>query len=104
MRSIRRRYTARRDIVTIWTWYADNAGVEVADQFLVALESAISLLAKQPNLGKAMPGGRPAFQNMRRFPVSDRFRSNVIFYKVSPSALVIVRVTGASRDLGALFS
>jgi plasmid stabilization system protein ParE len=45
MAAVRKRESARRDLIAQWVWYAENAGIDTADRFLEAADSTVSLLA-----------------------------------------------------------
>lgn len=51
MARIVKREAAKRDLVAQWVWYAENAGIEIADRFLLAAEATLLLLAEQPEAG-----------------------------------------------------
>jgi len=45
MASVQKRDAAKRDLIAQWVWYAENAGIDVADRFLEAAEHTLSLLS-----------------------------------------------------------
>ena len=51
MARVLKREAAKRDLIQQWVWYAENAGIEVADRFLEAADSTLKLLASQPESG-----------------------------------------------------
>lgn len=42
MARVSKREAARRDLVEYWVWHAENAGIEVADRFLRAVDDTLS--------------------------------------------------------------
>jgi toxin ParE1/3/4 len=104
MARVLKREAARRDLVQQWVWYAENAGIEVADRFLQAAEKTLDLLSTQPESGARFFTRHPALQTMRRFPVSDGFGKILLFYLPLPDGVDLVRVTHAGRDLGRLLT
>jgi plasmid stabilization system protein ParE len=44
MARVLKREAARRDLVQQWVWYAENAGIELADRFLRAADTVKILL------------------------------------------------------------
>ena len=53
MARVLKREAARRDLIQQWVWYAENAGVEVADRFIRAADETLDLLSTQPESGAA---------------------------------------------------
>lgn len=88
---IRRAARARADQVSIWTYIA-NDSISAADSQLDRLHSAIIMLADYPAAGRI----RIEFDaSLRAFPV-DQY---LVFYRVAPGVLDIVRILHASRDI-----
>jgi plasmid stabilization system protein ParE len=76
MARVLKREGAKRDLAAQWVWYAENAGMNVADRFLRAADSTRNLLSTQPESGCfALPtqAGTTGFA-----PISDlgRFRED----------------------------
>ena len=59
MARILKREAAKRDLIVQWVWYAENANIEIADRFLLAADRALSLIAKQPEIGSGLFVGIP---------------------------------------------
>jgi len=104
MAYVRRREAARRDLVAQWVWYAENAGIERADQFLRVVESTLGLLATQPECGTLFFVRKPELQGMRRFPLSDGFEKILHFYFPLQDGIDLVRVVHGSRELERLLA
>lgn len=102
MARVLKREAARRDLIAQWVWYAENAGIEVADRFLAAVESTATTLARQPEIGIPLPLKKAALRGMRRFPVSDGFEKILIFYFPFQDGIDLVRVVHGARDFGRL--
>lgn len=92
MTRILRREPAKRDLIALWVWYAENASLDTADRFLAATEATLAMLTTQPHAGLRAFFMNPELQEMRRFPVTDGFREN-------PPLLLSHR--GRDRSLGA---
>lgn len=45
MARVLKREAAKRDLIAQWVWYAETASIEIADRFLDAAESTLTLLA-----------------------------------------------------------
>jgi hypothetical protein len=54
MAIIRKREAAKRDLIAQWVWYAENASIEVADNFLNAVSA-------RPNWSLRNPSARLQF-------------------------------------------
>jgi plasmid stabilization system protein ParE len=48
MAKVHQRGAAKRDLIAQWVWYAENASIEGADNFLNAAEQTLRFLATQP--------------------------------------------------------
>ena len=80
-------------------WYAENTGIEVADRFLSAADSTLSLLSTQPEIGTPLFVRKPELQGMRRVPVSDGFERLLLFYFPLQDGVDLVRLVHGSREL-----
>jgi toxin ParE1/3/4 len=99
-----KREAAKRDLIAQWVWYAENAGIEVADRFLAAVDSTAATLARQPEIGIPLPLKKAALQGVRRFPISDGFEKILLFYFPLQDGIDLVRVVHSARDFGRLIS
>jgi toxin ParE1/3/4 len=104
MARVLKREAARRDLVQQWVWYAENAGVEVADRFLRAADTTLDLLSTQPSSGAVFSVRKAELNNMRRFPVSDGFEKILLFYFPLQDGVDLIRVVHGSRDLEKLLA
>ncbi|MSV34293.1 MAG: type II toxin-antitoxin system RelE/ParE family toxin [Bryobacterales bacterium] len=104
MARVRKRETAKRDLIAQWLWYAENAGIEVADKFLQAADATLSLLATQPESGAPVFVHELELQGMRRMPVSGGFEKILLFYFPLNDGVELVRVIHGGRDLEWLLS
>lgn len=103
MARVLKREAARRDIVAQWVWYAENAGIEIADRFLQDADNTLNLLSTQPESGSSFFARKPELQGMRCFPVSDGFEKILLFYFPLQDGVDLVRVIHGSRDLEQLW-
>jgi toxin ParE1/3/4 len=76
--------------------YIATDDVDQALAFIERLFATISLLATQPDMGRARPELRA---NMRSFPVGQY----VVFYEPTAHGVDVVRVLSGARDVDALF-
>ena len=104
MARVLKRAAARRDLIAQWVWYAENAGIEVADRFLDAAERTLDLAAKQADSGALCHFGRIELQGMRRVPVADGFERILLFYFPLQDGVDLIRVVHGSRDLQRLLA
>lgn len=104
MARILKREAAKRDLIVQWVWYAENANIEIADRFLIAVDKTLSLVAKQPAIGGGLFVRDTRLNGIRRFPISDGFEQILLFYLPLPDGVDLVRVIHGSRDLSRLFS
>ena len=88
---IRRGLQARFDQDAIWLYIAtDNP--DAADQQMDRLHAAIGMLAEYPDAGRQRS---ELDATLRAFPV-DQY---ILFYRVSPGIIDIVRILHAARDI-----
>ena len=99
MARVLKREAARRDLIQQWLWYAENAGIEVAERFFQAADNSLHLLSTQPEGGTSFFVHAPELRGMRRFPVSNGFEKILLFYFPLPDGVDLVRVVHGSRDL-----
>ena len=90
---------AEADLTHQYHWYPDNAGGEVAERFLEAVDSTVARLAKHPRLGRPRRFRAPELAGIRSLPVGASFGVHLVFYRVSLRELSIERVMHAARDL-----
>jgi toxin ParE1/3/4 len=93
-----RRPSADRDLVAIFRWFARQAGLRVADRFLVEAEATFSRLAGMPRMGTAYEPVAPPFVDLRFFPVS-RYRDYLVFYRPISDGIEVFRVLHGARDI-----
>ena len=88
---------AKRDLVEHFVYLAENAGLDVADRFLLQTDESFSALGSHPGLGVelALQGAETA--GMRKWRVSG-FEKFLIFYRPRADGVSIVRVLHATQD------
>jgi toxin ParE1/3/4 len=96
---VRKRATARRDLVEIYVHYAREAGVGVADRFYAEAEAAFRRLVSMPGLGTRFGATDPAFGDLRYFPLASRFKMYLVFYRPIANGIDIIRVLHGARDI-----
>jgi toxin ParE1/3/4 len=82
---------AEADLIDIWLYIAEDQPIN-ADRFLDKLNEAARSLAETPGMGVSRPS---LSEGLRCFPTGNY----ILFYRVKPAELEIVRVLSASRDV-----
>lgn len=91
------RALARRDIESHYRWLVREAGVAVADRFLISTNRSFDNLAETPRLGPKIESPNPRVARLRKWKVSG-FPGVIIFYEPRSSGVSIVRVIHAAQD------
>lgn len=94
------RAAARRDFAEHYHWLSREAGLEIAERFLVAADAEFAKLVSTPGMGAPVRAANPHLKGMRKWPV-DGFESVLIFYVRRPT-VSIVRVIHVKQDWWAL--
>lgn len=92
---------AARDIEEAFVYIAEN-DLDTAVYFLVAVEDAIELIAKNPFIGSVREFQNPKLKNLRMWRVKD-YENYLIFYTVEENAVKIIRFLNAKRDYNLIF-
>ncbi|MEZ5690972.1 MAG: type II toxin-antitoxin system RelE/ParE family toxin [Rickettsiales bacterium] len=88
---------AEEDLVNIWLYSFETHGERQADKYYDELANGINLLANSPNLGIACDEIKIGY---RRFKI----KHHIIYYKITPSILTIIRVLHESMEPTKYFS
>lgn len=92
MGEVVRRPHARRDLLDLWDYIADDDEI-AADGFLDRIEGALAMLSDNPKAGRHR---LELVDTLRSFPV-ERF---VLFYFPTQTGIELVRVLSGYRDMG----
>lgn len=92
---IRRTFQAHIDLVEIWLHVAQDS-IKAADDLLDNMDKEIQLIAASPKIGRKR---EELAKNLRSFPVS----SYVVFYRIQPGGIEIIRVLHGARDIDGIF-
>lgn len=87
------------DFECIARWYVREAGTEVAQKWLEALDATVEELESTLGLGRLRRFPHPELQGLRSFRVQRPFHRYLVFYRWSPEELSVERVMHGSRDL-----
>ena len=89
---------ARDDIDDQAEYLMVNATTEIALRFLAAVDSTITLIARQPYMGVRSEYLRDPLMETRFQPVSG-FQKHLIFYRPIENGIEVLRVIHGARDL-----
>jgi toxin ParE1/3/4 len=82
-----------------YNWYLEQAGEELAERFLNAVEITLQSLLAQPDLGRRRKFRHPALAGIRSFQVKPPFQNILIFYRHTATELSVERLMHGARDL-----
>ena len=82
-----------------YRWYLEQAGEEVAEQFLQAVAVTLRLLAEQSDLGRRRKFRNAMLRDLHSFQVKHPFQKILIFYRVTGNTLEVWRLMHGARDL-----
>jgi plasmid stabilization system protein ParE len=94
MSRIRFTNSAETDLLELWLTIAED-NLVAADESLDSIQSTVSLLATQPEMGRVRP---ELADGLRSFPTRTPY---IIFYVPDEDGLLIVRVLHHARDIDA---
>ena len=77
-------------------YLAEKVSVETAEHFLEKIDAKFKLLVKFPQIGRRRD---ELYPGLRSVPLEDY----LIFYRLVPEGIEVMRVVGGYRDLEALF-
>ena len=87
------------DVERQYEWYALNAGWEVADRYLDAIEATCALIGTHPRLGPEVNFPHPRLNGWRFFVVMRPFHRHVVFFEIRDDAVQLRRAMHGHRDL-----
>jgi len=79
--------------------YALNAGWDVADRYLDAVEATCVLIGQHPQLGPRGGFADPRLRDWRFFVVFRPFQKHLLFYEVTGEDVIMRRAMHGHRDL-----
>lgn len=80
-------------------WYRDEAGEEIADRFITAVETTLDGLTRTPGLGRPRFTDWPELAGIRSFRVARPFHRLLLFYRHDARTLYAERLIHGARDL-----
>ena len=81
----------------------ENAGLEVAERYLNAVEDTLAFIYQEPGIGSPCDFTHPRLKNMRRWPVRD-FENYLLFYQETEKGIVLLYVFHGRQDIDAILS
>jgi toxin ParE1/3/4 len=91
------REAAVADLLQIHSHLRDEASLQLADRFLMAVEHTTQQIRRYPNAGALFRTQRSSLMGLRWWSVAD-FPRYLLYYVVRPDRLDIVRVLHGARD------
>ena len=79
-------------------WYAVNAGLEIADRYLAAVEVTCQLLNQHPLLGPRAGLTHPRLREWRFMVVFRPFQKHILFYEANADDVIMRRAMHGHRD------
>lgn len=95
MSAVRLTRAATQDLTDVMSWIAGDDPI-AAERYVRRLQRAVQLLGVMPEMGRRRDELAP---DLRSFPVEQL----VLFYRVLPDAVEVLRVVSGHRDVDALF-
>jgi plasmid stabilization system protein ParE len=89
----------REDFTLQALWYVRQAGEDVAGRFQQAVDSTLTQLCAQPDIGRRRHFRHPKLQGLRSFAIRRPFHRLLIFYRTDALTLQAVRLMHGARDL-----
>ena len=87
------------DVERQFEWYVVNAGWDVAERYLAAVEAACQLLARHPRLGPVAGFSHPRLRDWRFIVVFRPFQKHILFYEISGDEVLLRGAMHGHRDL-----
>jgi toxin ParE1/3/4 len=89
---------AEHDLTLQYRWYLENAGEDIAERYLRAVDDTIRLVADRPDLGRLRHFAAVELAGIRSHRIRKPFDSHLLFYS-SGEGLRVERVMHGARDL-----
>jgi len=98
-RAIQKAQDFTADFESVFGWYVDQAGVDLAWRFQLALDKTLMQLSIRPDLGRPRHFRHLKLRGLRSFQVEHPFEKLLIFYRANDEALDAVRLMHGARNL-----
>jgi plasmid stabilization system protein ParE len=90
---------AEADVTNQYRWYFDNAGVKVAEGFLLAFDATVNRLVSMPTSGRSRRFRAAELQGLRSRTIASGYGSHLIFYRIIGNTISVERVMHGARSL-----
>lgn len=87
------------DVELAYEWYALNAGLEIAERYLGAIEATCALIALHPRIGPEAGFANPRLAAWRFHVVMRPFHRHLVFYEITGGHAILRRTMHGQRDL-----
>jgi toxin ParE1/3/4 len=87
------------DIERQYEWYLDHASTDIAERYLIAVETTCALLGSHPLIGTALQATHPRLSAWRFLAAFRPFQRHIVFYEMAGPDLILRRVMHGHRDL-----
>lgn len=87
------------DVERQFEWYVTQAGWDVAERYLRALEATCQMLDRHPQLGPRARFSHPRLCDWRFIVVLRPFQKHILFYELRGDDVVMRRAMHGHRDL-----
>ena len=95
------RAAARIDLAEQVMFLVRRGGPDLGSRFVRAVKTTLEFLVTAPRVGKASEYQNPMLQGIRSFAVRG-FPQHLVFYRITTTAIEVVRVIHRARDVGKL--
>ena len=97
--SLHRAEKFNADFYQQYNWYLEQAGEDLAERFLNAVEITLQSLLAQPDLGRRRQFRHSSLAGIRSFQVKPPFQNILIFYRHNATELSAERLMHGARNL-----
>ena len=89
---------AEQDMTLQYRWYLENADLDVAERYLLAVHETIQRIAERPDLGVRRHFASSELARIRSIQVRKPFHRHLLFY-LDGDTLRVERIMHGARDL-----
>ncbi len=89
---------AETDLIDCYTYLGEQASVETADRFLVAVDKTLGFIARSPGIGAPHETTNQRLAGLRSIPVS-KFKRYLLYYQAFDDRIELVRLLHGARDI-----
>ncbi|HEX3358631.1 MAG TPA: type II toxin-antitoxin system RelE/ParE family toxin [Tepidisphaeraceae bacterium] len=73
--------------------------IEPAERFIKIAEDSFKLLSEMPGIGRVWDTNNPRLAGTRLYPLPHGYRNYLVFYRIIPNGIEVIRVLQGARDL-----